>query len=184
MSPTARNSPSQEHRARHRHPESMFKPCLIRAMRCFERSSQLSAVYFPTGKAIFQLSDSRKLAVTIAVIQHCRLGRVLQSVSCPSRWSSFETASLRKRRSAALRSRRASIAHCAAGRPARKITGSASAVIRGVHSTRERYAPRAFTSGLRLSASLAADRRRIRTGMSVIERSATFLGREPSPATL
>jgi hypothetical protein len=61
---------------------------------------------------------------------------------------------------------RASAARSAAGRPARKISGSVSAVIRGIPSTREECAPVASTSGLKRSASLAADGRRIRSGIS------------------
>ena len=60
---------------------------------------------------------------------------------------------------------RASAARSAAGRPVRKITGSVSAVIRGIPLIREASAQRASTSGLKRSAFLAADGRRIRTGM-------------------
>jgi hypothetical protein len=58
----------------------------------------------------------------------------------------------------------ASAARSAAGCPERKTNGSASADIRGIALIREASAQRAFTSGLRPSASLATDGRRIRIG--------------------
>jgi hypothetical protein len=60
---------------------------------------------------------------------------------------------------------RASAARSAAGHPARKTAGSASAVILGTPSTREARALPAFASGLKLTAPLAAAGRRIRCGM-------------------
>jgi hypothetical protein len=60
---------------------------------------------------------------------------------------------------------RASDARSAAGRPGRKISGFASVAMSGIPSTRAASAQPAFTSGLKLSASLAADGRRIRIGM-------------------
>lgn len=48
---------------------------------------------------------------------------------------------------------------------ARAISGLAIAVISGTPSTREESALHAFTTGLRPSASLAANGRRIRIGM-------------------
>lgn len=83
-------------------------------------------------------------------------------VVCYPRLSS---ASLKKRRSPTLRSRIASVARCAAGRHAKKISGSAPADTGGTPSTLEASAQRAFTSGLKLSASRAADGRRILSGM-------------------
>ena len=59
---------------------------------------------------------------------------------------------------------RASAAHSAAGRPAKKTNGFAPADMSGIPSIREASAQLAFTSGLRLSASRAADGRRIRIG--------------------
>jgi len=58
----------------------------------------------------------------------------------------------------------ASNALSAAGRPVRKTSGSAPAVIVGTVSRREAFVLPASTNGLRLNASLAADGRRIRTG--------------------
>ncbi len=63
-----------------------------------------------------------------------------------------------------MRSRRASDARCAAGHPARATCGLAPAASNGTLSIREECAPFAFTSGVRLSASRAADGRRIRIG--------------------
>ena len=54
-------------------------------------------------------------------------------------------------------------ARCAAGRPARRTNGSASAVIHGTLSTREASAQPAFTSGMRPSAFPVVDGRRTRT---------------------
>ena len=47
------------------------------------------------------------------------------------------------------------------------IAGSVSAVIRGIPLIREEFAPDASTSGLKPSASLAADGRCIRSGMLI-----------------
>jgi hypothetical protein len=58
-----------------------------------------------------------------------------------------------------------SAARCEAGRPARKTTGSASAGTSGTRSIREAFAQPAFISGLRPSASLAADGRGIPHGI-------------------
>jgi hypothetical protein len=58
-----------------------------------------------------------------------------------------------------------SAARYVAGRPARKTNGSAPAGMSGTHSTREAFAQPVFTTGLRLSASRAADGQRIRIGM-------------------
>jgi len=63
----------------------------------------------------------------------------------------------------------ASAARYAAGRPARKIAGSASAAMSGIRSIRAASAPHAFTSGLRPSVSRAADGRRIRIGIHIRE---------------
>jgi hypothetical protein len=60
--------------------------------------------------------------------------------------------------------RRASAALCAAGHPTRKINGSALAAMNGTRLIREAFASPAFISGLKRSASLAADGRRIRIG--------------------
>ena len=76
---------------------------------------------------------------------------------------------LRKRR-AGSQQVRASGARYAAGRPGKKTNGFASAVIRGTPLTQEVSAPRAFTSGLRRSASRAADGQRTRSGMRLRER--------------
>jgi unsaturated pyranuronate lyase len=65
------------------------------------------------------------------------------------------------------------VAHCAAGRPARKITGSVSAVIRGIRLIPEAPAQPACISGLRPSAFLAADGRRIRFGICIRENHET-----------
>src|ERR1700688_890264 len=56
-------------------------------------------------------------------------------------------------------------ARSAAGRPAKKTSGSAPAVTSGTLSIREPSAQPACTSGLKRSASLAADGRRIRIGI-------------------
>jgi hypothetical protein len=61
--------------------------------------------------------------------------------------------------------RRASAAHYAAGRRAKRTNGSASAAMAGTPSIREVSAHRACTSGLRPSASRAANGRRILSGM-------------------
>ena len=61
---------------------------------------------------------------------------------------------------------RASAARSAAGRPpAKKTNGLATAATNGTRSTREGRAQPAYNGGLRLSASLAVDGRRIRLGM-------------------
>lgn len=67
---------------------------------------------------------------------------------------------------------RASVASYAAGRPAKPINGSASAVIRGTPSTRAACARPACISGLKPSASHAADGRRTRSGMQNYRMSA------------
>ena len=64
---------------------------------------------------------------------------------------------------------RASAARSAAGRPARKITGSVSAVIRGIPLRQAACVLRACTSGLRPSDSRAVDGRRTRSGMRLRE---------------
>jgi hypothetical protein len=61
---------------------------------------------------------------------------------------------------------RASAARSAAGRPGKRTSGSAPAATSGTPLTREASALPAFISGLRLSAFLAADGRRIRIGMN------------------
>jgi hypothetical protein len=58
----------------------------------------------------------------------------------------------------------ASDARSAVGLPAKKTSGSAPAVMGGTRSTREECAQPVFTSGLKLSASSAADGRRILNG--------------------
>jgi len=63
----------------------------------------------------------------------------------------------------------ASAARCAAGLHAMKTAGSASADILGTRSTLAASVPRACTSGLKLSAFLAADGRGIRTGTPIRE---------------
>ena len=73
----------------------------------------------------------------------------------------------KKRRSPASRSRRASAARCAAGRPAKKTNGSAPAGTSGTHSTLEASAQLACTSGLKPSASLAPDGRSIPIGTPI-----------------
>jgi hypothetical protein len=57
------------------------------------------------------------------------------------------------------------VARFVAGRPAKRTNGSAPAGMTGTRSTQEASAPHAFTSGLKLSAFLAADGRPIRIGM-------------------
>ena len=58
-----------------------------------------------------------------------------------------------------------SAARFVAGRPAKRTSGLATAVICGTHSTPEVSAQRAFSSGLKRSAFLAFDGRRTRSGM-------------------
>jgi hypothetical protein len=60
---------------------------------------------------------------------------------------------------------RRTASNAVAGPLARKTFGPVHAGMSGTLSTREAFAPRAFTSGPRLSASLAADGRRTRRGM-------------------
>ena len=72
-----------------------------------------------------------------------------------------------------LRNRRASVARSAAGRPTKKISGLAPAAMSGTLSTREASAQPVSTSGLRPSASLAADGRRIRSGMGIRKKQET-----------
>src|SRR5271170_4997379 len=83
----------------------------------------------------------------------------------PTIRSLFQSAKLRKRESPASRNRHASAARSAVGRPDKKTVGSAHADTSGTRSTAGESAPPASTSGLRPSASLAADGRCIRTGM-------------------
>jgi len=59
----------------------------------------------------------------------------------------FWITNLKRRRSPPSQNLRASVVRSAAGRPARKTNGSASAVIRGTPSRREAFAPSAYTSG-------------------------------------
>jgi len=59
----------------------------------------------------------------------------------------------------------ASGARAAVGRPAMKTDGSVSAAMNGIHSRPGEFAQRAFTYGLRPSASHAGDGRRIRIGI-------------------
>lgn len=63
-----------------------------------------------------------------------------------------------------LQNPRAFAARSAAGRPARKISGSVSAVMSGTLSTQVECAQPAFANGLTLNASVAAVGRRIRPG--------------------
>jgi hypothetical protein len=65
---------------------------------------------------------------------------------------------------------RASDAHCAIGRPAKKTDGLVGAETNGTHSIRESCALPAFTSGLKLSASLVAAGHRIRIGTRLREK--------------
>ena len=81
----------------------------------------------------------------------------------------FLIASLNKRKSPANRNRRASAARCAAGRPARKITGSALAAWNGTPLIQVEYVLLASISGLKLSASRAVDGLRILCGMPIRE---------------
>jgi hypothetical protein len=71
---------------------------------------------------------------------------------------------------------RESAARSVVGRPGKKTNGSALAAMSGTLSTRLDCAPPAFTSGRRRNASLAADGRRIRTGMPYESIVATELG--------
>ena len=59
---------------------------------------------------------------------------------------------------------RASAAHCAVGRLAKKTSGLVPANMNGTRSTLEAYAQLASVSGLKPSASLAVDGRRIPIG--------------------
>jgi len=79
----------------------------------------------------------------------------------------FWITNLKRRRSPPSQNLRASVVRSAAGRPARKTNGSASAVIRGTPSRREAFAPSAYTSGAKRNVSRAADGRRIRSGMPI-----------------
>jgi hypothetical protein len=65
------------------------------------------------------------------------------------------------------RNPRASAARSAAGRTARKIIGSVSAVIRGIPLIREASAQPAYTNGRRPSDYRAADGRRTRSGIGM-----------------
>jgi hypothetical protein len=76
----------------------------------------------------------------------------------------FRTRNLKKRRIPTRRNPLASAARSAAGRPAKKITGSVSAVIRGIPLIREASAQRASTSGMKRSASPVQSGRLIRSG--------------------
>ena len=66
--------------------------------------------------------------------------------------------------------RRASAVRSAAGRLAKRTSGSVSAVMSGTRSTPEASARRACTSGLKRSASRAVDGRRTRSGMRLREK--------------
>jgi len=83
--------------------------------------------------------------------------------------SLFQTANLRKIRSPASRSRRASDARSAAGRPAKTTSGSALVGTSGTPLTPEACAQLAFTSGLKRSAFRVAAGHRIRSGMRMRE---------------
>jgi hypothetical protein len=78
------------------------------------------------------------------------------------------TASLIKRK-ASIRPAPASDARSAAGRPASTTAGLVAAATRGTLLTREECARRASTTGPQLNALLAADGRRIPTGMRSYE---------------
>jgi hypothetical protein len=65
---------------------------------------------------------------------------------------------------------RVSALRSAVGRLAKKTNGSAPADMSGTRSIREASAQHVFTSGLRRSASHAADGRRIRIGMRLREK--------------
>ena len=79
---------------------------------------------------------------------------------------------------------RASVARSAAGRPARKTAGFARAEMNGTPLTPEVSAHPACTNGLRHSASLAADGRRIRIGMRPVDLGvSSTLRTEPETAT-
>jgi adenine-specific DNA methylase len=77
------------------------------------------------------------------------------------------------KRRAQVRPNRASVARSAAGRHAKKTNGFAHADTNGIPSTREASAQHASISGLRPSASLAADGRRIRCGTRIRENRET-----------
>jgi len=83
----------------------------------------------------------------------------------PLATNASEIANLKKRRSPASQNRRAFAARNAAGRPARKTTGSASAVIRGIPLRPETSTQHASITGLKHSAFLAVAGRCILFGM-------------------
>ena len=70
-----------------------------------------------------------------------------------------------KKRRATIHQPRESAVRSAAGRPARKTSGSAPVAMNGIRSTLEESAERAFTSGLKPNASRAHGGRRTRSGM-------------------
>ncbi len=76
----------------------------------------------------------------------------------------FRIANSSKRRARVLPTR-ASVALCAAGHPAKKTDGVASADTNGTRSILEACAPRAYTNGLRHSASRALAGRHTQNGM-------------------
>ncbi len=76
----------------------------------------------------------------------------------------FRIANSSKRRARVLPTR-ASVALCAAGHPAKKTDGVASADTNGTRSILEACAPRAHTNGLRHSASRALAGRHTQNGM-------------------
>jgi len=129
------------------------------------------ALRFPLLRAAYTSSRTASMLLSEVVqfsTRGCELGH--NGGACaPSRMTRptppwFWIARLNKRRAKA-RPSRASVARCAAGRPAKKTSGSAPAATSGIPSTREAYALLACTSGLKPSAFLAADGRRIPTGM-------------------
>ena len=76
---------------------------------------------------------------------------------------------LEEDRNSVLRSRRASAARSAAGRPRKKINGSVLVGTSGTALTPEASARLAFTSGLKRNASRAADGRHIPSGTPIRE---------------
>ena len=105
---------------------------------------------------------------TAALVRASELGHNIGACA-PSRMTPpnpplFWIASLSRRR-ASTRPVHEFDVHSVAGRPVRKTTGLVAADTNGTALIREECAQPACTSGLKLSASLAADGRRVRIGM-------------------
>lgn len=110
-----------------------------------------------TNDTLTEIQNTLRAGCAVRLEQAC--------VQSPANRSQFPIANSKKKRDPANRSHHASLARSAVGRFASKTNGFAPAASSGTHSTLEESAQRACINGLKRSASLAVDGRRIPIGM-------------------